>query len=93
MVQGDWTAMIGEDAGKNWNGICDQYCNPETNERGLRLLELAIFKNLKAVNTFGPHTNYLDAGHGTVQEENTTIRLTTSWPSNAFSQVLALHRK
>ena len=31
------------------------YCNPETNERGLRLLEFAIYKNLKVVNTFGQH--------------------------------------
>ena len=34
VVQGDWNAKIGEDANKNWKGTCDQYCNPETNERG-----------------------------------------------------------
>ena len=41
VVQGDWNAKIGEDASKNRKGICDQYCNPETNERGLRLLDFA----------------------------------------------------
>ena len=38
VMQGDWNAKIGEDASKNWKGTCGQYCNPETNERGLRLL-------------------------------------------------------
>ena len=55
VVQGDWNAKIGVDASKNWKGTCGQYCNPETNERGLRLLEFASFNNLKVVNTFGPH--------------------------------------
>ena len=41
VVQGDWNAKINEDASKNWKGTCVQYCNPETNERGLRLLEFA----------------------------------------------------
>ena len=41
VVQGDWNAKIGEDVSKNWKGTCGQYCNPETNERGLRLLEFA----------------------------------------------------
>ena len=55
VVQGDWNAKIGEDASKNWRETCGQYCNPETNERGLRLLEFASYNNLKVVNTFGPH--------------------------------------
>ena len=55
VVQGDWNAKIGEDASKNWKGACGQYCNPETNERGLRLLEFAIYNNPKVANTFGPH--------------------------------------
>ena len=55
VVQGDWNAKIREDASKNWKGTCDQYCNPETNERGLRLLEFANYNKLKVVNTFGPH--------------------------------------
>ena len=55
VVQGDWNAKIGEDASKNWKGTCGQYCNRETNERGLRLLEFAKYNYLKVVNTFGPH--------------------------------------
>ena len=54
-MQGDWNAKIGEDASKNWKGTCGQYCNPETNERGLRFLEFASYNNLKVVNTSGPH--------------------------------------
>ena len=54
-MQGDWNAKIGEDESKNWNGICDQYCSPETNERSSRLLEFASYNNLKVVNTSGPH--------------------------------------
>ena len=55
VVQGDWNVKIGEDASTNWKGICGQYCNPETNERGLRLLEFTSYNNQKVVNTFGPH--------------------------------------
>ena len=55
VVQGDCNANVGEDASKNWKGTCSQYCNPETNERGLKLLEFASHNNLKVVNTFGPH--------------------------------------
>ena len=35
--------------------VCGPYCNVETNERGLRLLEFAIFNNLVLTNTLGPH--------------------------------------
>ena len=55
VVQGDWNAKIEEDASKNWKETYDQYCNPETNERGLRLLEFASYNNLKVANTFGAH--------------------------------------
>ncbi|XP_030847069.1 plasminogen-like [Strongylocentrotus purpuratus] len=48
-------AEIGDDASKNWKGTCGQYCNPETNTRGLRLLEFAKYNYLKVVNAFGPH--------------------------------------
>ena len=54
-MQGDRNAQIGEDASQNWKGTCGQYCNPETNKRGLRLLELAIYNNLNVANTYGPH--------------------------------------
>ena len=55
VVQGDWNAKIGEDASKNWKGTCGQYCNTETSERSLRILEFASYNNLKVVNTSGPH--------------------------------------
>ena len=83
MVQGDWHAKIGEDASTNFKGTCDQYCNPEANERSLRLLEFASYNNLKVVNTFGPHKT----GHGKAQEETTTIRSTTAWSNDTSSQV------
>ena len=54
-MQGDRNAKIRENTSKSWKGTCDHYCNPETNERGLRLLEFASYNNLKVVNTFGPH--------------------------------------
>ena len=50
-MQSNWNAKTGEDASKNWMGACDQYCNPETNVRVLRLLEFAGFNNLKVANT------------------------------------------
>ena len=55
VVPDDWNAKIGEESIKNWKGTCDQYCNPETNERGLRLLEFSRYISLKVANTFGPH--------------------------------------
>ena len=38
VVLGDWNSKVGEDAFKTWKGTCGRYCNPETNERSLRLL-------------------------------------------------------
>ena len=53
VVQGDWNAKVGRDA--CWQGICGPYCNDDTNERGLRLLEFATFNDLVLANTFGHH--------------------------------------
>ena len=53
VVQGDWNAKVGKDAQADWGEVCGPYCNVETNERGLRLLEFATFNNL--TNTLGPH--------------------------------------
>ena len=55
VVQGDWNAKTGEYASKNCKGTCDQYCNPETNERGLRLLEFTSYSKLTGANTLSPH--------------------------------------
>ena len=53
-VQGDWNAKVGKDAQADWGEVCGPYCNVETNERGLRLLEFAAFNNLVLTNTLGP---------------------------------------
>ena len=46
VVQGDWNAKVGKDACGNWQGICEPFCNYDTNERRLRLLEFATFNDL-----------------------------------------------
>ena len=46
IAQGDWNAKIGEDATKDWKGICGSYSNSQTNERGLLLLEFASSNDL-----------------------------------------------
>ena len=56
IVQGDWNAKVGEDAGKCWKRTCGPYSNAQTNERGLLLLEFASYNYLFLSNTFGPHT-------------------------------------
>ena len=68
----DWNAKVGEDAFKNWTGTCGCCCNPERNERGLRLLEFACYNNL-----------VLEGGHGTAQMEDTITRLIISWLGGA----------
>ena len=55
VVQGDWNAKVGRDACGKWQGICGPFCNDDTNERGLRLLEFAIYNDLVLANTFGHH--------------------------------------
>ena len=55
VVQRDWNAKIGKDAKADWGEVCGPYCNVETNERGVRLLEFATFNNLVLTNTLGPH--------------------------------------
>ena len=53
VVQRDWNAKVGRDACGNWQGICGPFCNDDTNERELRLLEFATFNDLVLANTFG----------------------------------------
>ena len=38
VVQGDWNAKIEEDAQEDWREACGPSCNPETSDRGLKLL-------------------------------------------------------
>ena len=54
-VEGDQNAKMGKDACGNWQGICGPFCNDHTNERGLRLLEFAIFNDFVLANTFDHH--------------------------------------
>ena len=55
VIQGDRNAKVGKDAQADWGEVCGPYCNFETNERGLRLLEFATFNDLVLTNTLGPH--------------------------------------
>ena len=55
VVQGDWNAKVGRDACGNWHGICGPFCDDDTNERRLRLLEFVTSNNLVLANTFGRH--------------------------------------
>ena len=55
IVLGDWNAKVGKDAQNNWQDTCGPFCNTETNERGHRLLEFAMYNELMLANTFGPH--------------------------------------
>ena len=55
VVQGDWNAKVDRDACGNWQGICGPFCNVDTNERGLRLLEFASFNDRVLANTFCHH--------------------------------------
>ena len=55
VVQGDWNAKVGEDAQEDWGEVCGPSCNPETNDRGLKLLNFATYNNLVLANTLGNH--------------------------------------
>ena len=86
VVQGDWNAKAGEDAQDDWGEVCGPSCDPETNDRGLNLLDFATYNNLVLANTLG----HPEGGHGTAQMEHITTRLTTSWWRNGSVQVLKL---
>ena len=43
---------VGKNAYENWQGICGPFCNDDTNERGLRLLEFATFNDFVLAKTF-----------------------------------------
>ena len=54
-MQGDWNAKVDRYACGNWQGICGPFCNDDTKERGIKLLEFATFNDLVLANTFGHH--------------------------------------
>ena len=55
VVQDNWNAKVGEDAQEDWGEVCGPSCNPETNDRGLNLLDFATYNNLVLANTLGNH--------------------------------------
>ena len=71
-MQGDWNAKVGKDACGNRRGICGPFCNDDTNDRGLRLLEFATFNDLVLAKAKHP-----EDGSGITQMDNTTTRLIT----------------
>ena len=59
------------DARADWRDVYGPYCNAETNERGPRFLEFAIFNNLIP----WPH-KHQKGKHDTAQTGSHTTRLT-----------------
>ena len=55
VVQCDWNAKVGDDAQEEWGEVCGPFCNPETNDKGLKLLDFATYNNLVLANTRGNH--------------------------------------
>ena len=55
VVQGDWNAKVGEDAQEGWREVCGPFCNPETNDRGLKILDSATYNNPMLANTLDNH--------------------------------------
>ena len=58
---------------KDWRHVQGSHCNPETNERGLGLLEFASCNTLNLANTLGHHKNSrkwtyhaLNSGHNQI---------------------------
>ena len=78
VIQGDRNAKI------DWGEVCGPFCNPETNDRGLKLLDFVTYNLVLAT------ISHPESGHGTVEMENITTRLTTSWRRNGSVQVLKL---
>ena len=40
---------------KDWGEVCGPFCNPETNDRALKLLNFATYNSLVLANTLGNH--------------------------------------
>ena len=67
---------MGRDACGNWQGICGPFCNDDTNERGLRLLDLPPLMIL-CWRTHLVITRHPEDGHGIAKMDNTTTSLIT----------------
>ena len=77
VVQGDRNAKVGKDAQADWGEVCGPYCNVETNERGLRLLEFATFNSLVLKKKW-PSQTIQNMDMVQSRWENITSRLITS---------------
>ena len=55
VVQGDWNVKVGEHVQGDWGEVCGPFCNTDTNDRGLKLLDFATYNNLVLANTLGNH--------------------------------------
>ena len=93
VVQGDWNAKVGRDACRNWQGICGAFCNDDTNERGLRLLEpllatvkrrkLAWFGHVTCYDTLSEtiHQGTLEGGRGCGRQRKCWMDNIKEWTS------------
>ena len=85
VVLGDWNAKVGEDAKEDLGEVCGPSCNPETKDRGLRLLDFATYNNLVLANTLGNHKPYRSwtwhspdgTSHNQIDYKNITARTRT----------------
>ena len=75
-MQGDWNAKVGKDTCGNWQGICGPVSSDDTNERGLRLLELPPLTIL-CWQTLLVITKHPEDGHGIAEMDYITTRLIT----------------
>ena len=47
--------MVGDDAQEDWGEVCGPSCNPETIDRGLKILDFATYNNVVLANTLDNH--------------------------------------
>ena len=48
-------AKVIEDAQEDWGEVCGPFSNPETHDRGPKLLDFATYNNIVLANTLGNH--------------------------------------
>ena len=68
VVQVDWNAKVTKDAQADLGDVCGPYCNVETNDRGLRLLESQSLTTYYCQTPL-VLTNHPEDGHGTPQPD------------------------
>ena len=55
VVQCDWNAKVTEEAQEDWGEVCGSFCNRETSDRGLKLLNFATYNKIVLAYTLGNH--------------------------------------